>query len=156
MKLQKKETTRYMSIEPVPKLQGGLKKEEQGSEQHHRQPGDRLDANPSGSVSARCWSWTTISGGRRVAWGVRGRRTHGLSAESVEGVGSASGSVDGKYHSAGTVVTLSTVNPNCLGIIHGNGEGGEVGNAITNGFAGREGQIDASTPSQRWILTTQS
>jgi len=39
------------------------------------------------------------------------------------------------------MVTLSTVNPNRLGVVHRDGESGEVGNAITNRFAGREKKV---------------
>lgn len=38
---------------------------------------------------------------------------------------------------------LSTINPNRGGVIHGDGESGELGSVITNGLAGRESQIDA-------------
>ena len=81
---------------------------------------------------------TAGSGGGKasVNWRDRGQSgTHGLGTESLEGVGSVRDSIDGKHHSAGTVVTLSTVNPNRLGVIHGDGESGEVGNTIANGFA---------------------
>ena len=46
------------------------------------------------------------------------------------------------------MVSLSTVNPNRLGVVHRDGESGEVGNAITNRFAGRKKKLDrrASTP----------
>jgi len=119
----------------------GSKKEERGSEQDHRQTSDGLNANPPGGAGVgRCWGRSTSSGGRRtgVVRGDRGRSgTHGLGTESLEGVGSARFSVDGEHHSAGTVVTLGTVNPNRVGVIHGDGESGEVGNIISNGFESR-------------------
>ena len=147
MKLQKKETTRYKSAKSVSELQKeGLQEEEQGSEQGRRQTGDGLNTDPPGNAAVcRCWGRSTTSGGR---W-EQGRGTHGLSTESLEGVGPGRISVDGEHHSAGTVVGLSTVNPNCLGIIHGDGESGEVCNAIANGFAGREGKVSWKRPLLR-------
>jgi len=120
----------------------GSKKKERGSEQDNRETDDGLNVDPpSGASVCRCWGRSTSSGGRRtgVAGRDRGRSgTHGLGTESLEGVGSARFSVDGEHHSAGTVVTLSTINPNRAGVIHGDGESGEVGDVISNGFARRE------------------
>jgi hypothetical protein len=85
MKLQKKETTRYKAQVRNRAPERGLKKEEQRSEQDHRQTGERLNADPSGGAVGRCWGRSTASGGR---WeqGRGGSGTHGISAESLEGV----------------------------------------------------------------------
>lgn len=112
----------------------GLKKEDEGSEQDHRETSDGLNVNPSGSTSAgRCWGWIASSRGRTTGGG----GTHSLGFESVEGV-SSGGSVDREHHSAGTMATLSTVDPNWSRVVHTNGESGEGGGISTNGLAGRK------------------
>jgi len=109
-----------------------------------------LDADPSSSAGVgRCWGRSTGSSGRGagVVWRNRGRSgTHGLSAEDIEGVGSVRGSVDCEHHSAGTVVSLSTVNPNRLGVVHRDDESGELGSVITNRFARGEEKSDRNVP----------
>ena len=46
------------------------------------------------------------------------------------------------------MVGLSTVNPDRLCVIHGNGESGEVCNTIANGFTG-EGNVSSNRPILR-------
>lgn len=88
---------------------------------------------PSSSSACRCWGWIASSGGRTT-----GRRsgTHGLGSVSVEGVPSGGG-IDREHHSARTVATLSTVNPNRTCVVHRNGESGEGGGIGTNRFESR-------------------
>lgn len=110
------------------------KEKEEGTEQEYRQTSDGLDVKVSCTAGAGpCWGRIAGSGG------ITARRggTHGLSFESVEGV-TGGGGIYGKYHSTGTVATLSAINPHWGSAIHGNGESREGGCIGTNGVAERK------------------
>jgi hypothetical protein len=134
MKVKRKETTRYRSMKSTPELQSEGLNKEQGGKQGHRQASDGLNARPSGTAGVgRLWGCRAGRGRRRDR---RRGQAHRLGAESVEGVCSVGGSVDREYHSAGTVGSLRTVNPNGLGVVHGDGESGEGGSVSANRHAG--------------------
>jgi len=98
--------------------------------------------NPSCSTGVgRCWDWIAGPGGGTTR---RGRGTHGLGFESVEGVPTGGG-VDREYHSLAAVATLGTVNPDGSGIIHTDGESWEGDGIGTNGFEPRAKAIHHGT-----------
>jgi len=111
------------TISPSTNSKEGLKKEDERSEQDHRQTSDGLNVDSSCSTSAgRCWGWIGSSGGRTT----RRRGAHGLGFESVKGVPSGGG-IDRKHHPAGAMAALSTVHPERSGLIDANGVSGEGG-----------------------------